>query len=159
MSRAGKTIGELVTAFRLAHEVPGEDVAGLALISADDRACRMVAAFARIAQPQWERPRGRAPTDPAALWGWLWTGYAGGPRAPMFLADLAVAAGVSDLDADEVWPVLMASRMVRPDWTIADDARLALRALVMRSVPRPSAPRTARGGQRGGAPRGSQGES
>lgn len=135
MSRA-ETLAELVTRFRVQHGAAGDDVAGMALVADDARACRMLAAFRAVPQPAWRRPRGAAPADAGSLWTWLWSGY-GAPDAPPFLPELAAAAGVPEADALEVWRVVRASRLVRPDWSVAEEAMLVLRGHVARVVRRP----------------------
>lgn len=125
-------IAELCGAFKRAA-----DPIGLSLVADRVEAKKLLAAFSLYPIPPWRRPRSKMPEDGRERWLWLWSGYVGGPIRPTFLDGLATVAGISAETAYRVWPSLMASRVLYPDGTLSDDARMLLQAHVVRTLPKP----------------------
>jgi hypothetical protein len=136
-------LDKVLAEFQLSAATGEDDYPGMALLASDERALRLLAAFRSVPLPAWQRPKTPRPSDLASLWMWLWSGYVGGPGSPSFLPELAALAGLDDVQASQAWPVVVASRLARPDGTVTREASMLLRAHVARSMPRPSAaPRT-----------------
>lgn len=123
---------------------------GVSLIADRVEALKLLAAFSLYPLSQWRRPKKKMPEDGRERWLWLWSGYEGGPLAPTFLDSLASVAGISAETAYRVWPSLMASRVIFPDGTLSDEARVLLQARVMRSLPKPPAGQPPRKGSGNG---------
>jgi hypothetical protein len=115
-----------------------EGVLGTAIVADSPAALKLLAAFTLFPLPAWRRPRTKMPTDARARWRWLWAGFEGDEDAPDFLVALAAAASVPAQTAFNLWPAIVASRLVFPDGSISQDAAALVRAHVVKHLPRPA---------------------
>lgn len=92
-----------------------EDSTALALVVGDDVSIRCLAAWTTI-RPQWKRPPGTQPKDPADRWDWIMRGV-------LFdRARLAQRMRVSEPKAHETLLALVGARMAYPDGTLSEAA-------------------------------------
>lgn len=113
------TLEEMLKPFKL--DATSNDAAA-ALVLGDDEAVRVLAAFRNVTH-KWRAPKKKQPSETATLierWEWLTSNWT------IDVEGIARAAGMSEEVADMKVDMLIANRLVYPDGTIADGARIAL---------------------------------
>ena len=111
----------------LAPQRKAEEAAQLATVIDSPEAIRVLAAWP-AARKAWKKPGGKAPTDLAKRWSWLWRGVSIDQQSLARTARLAADQSMAMLR------VLVAARVVYPDGSISREAKELVGAYVAKRL-------------------------